>query len=130
DPTKWLIRSFSWVGLTKDLKRTDPARVETARLRMQYQQARRQFEFGRIPDNLRTKLEQEYEQFQQLLKEWNMTRQQWLEARERRIQETLAQWERMELRDSYKEMKFALKVQRKRWHELLRSLQSSEATAA
>ena len=130
DPTKWLIRSFSWVGLTKDLKRTDPARVETARLRMQYQQARRQFEFGRIPDNLRTKLEQEYEQFQQLLKEWNMTRQQWLEARERRIQETLAQWERIELRDSYKEMKFALKAQRKRWHELLRSLQSSEATAA
>ena len=130
DPTKWLIRSLSWVGLTTDLKRTDPARVETARLKMQYQLAREQFEFRDIPDNLRAKLEQEYEQFQQLLRDWNATRQQWLEAREKRLQETLAQWERMELRDSYKELKFALKIQRKRWHEVLRSLRSAVATAA
>ena len=130
DPTKWMIRSLSWVGLTTDLKRTDPARVETARLQMQYQRAREQFEFRDIPDNLRAKLEQEYEQFQQLLKEWNATRQKWLEAREKRLQETLAQWERMELRDSYKELKFALKIQRKRWHEVLRNLRSAVATAA
>ncbi len=130
DPTKWMIRSLSWVGLTTDLKRTDPARVETARLQMQYQRAREQFEFRDIPDNLRAKLEQEYEQFQQLLRDWNATRQRWLEAREKRLQETLAQWERMELRDSYKELKFALKIQRKRWHEVLRSLRSAVATAA
>ena len=130
DPTKWMIRSLSCVGLTTDLKRTDPARVETARLQMQYQLAREQFEFRDIPDSLRAKLEQEYEQFQQLLKEWNATRQKWLEAREKRLQETLAQWERMELRDSYKELKVALKIQRKRWHELLRSLHSVMATAA
>ncbi|MBQ86175.1 MAG: acyl-CoA desaturase [Gammaproteobacteria bacterium] len=130
DPTKWMIRSLSCVGLTTDLKRTDPARVETARLQMQYQRAREQFEFRDIPDNLRAKLEQEYQQFQQLLKEWNATRQKWLEAREKRLQETLAQWERMELRDSYVELKFALKIQRKRWHELLRSLHSVMATAA
>lgn len=129
DPTKWMIRSLSCVGLTTDLKRTDPARVETARLQMQYQRAREQFEFRDIPDNLRAKLEQEYQQFQQLLKEWNATRQKWLEAREKRLQETLAQWERMELRDSYVELKFALKIQRKRWHELLRSLHSVMATA-
>jgi stearoyl-CoA desaturase (delta-9 desaturase) len=97
---------------------------------MQYQLAREQFEFRDIPDNLRAKLEQEYEQFQQLLRDWNATRQQWLEAREKRLQETLAQWERMELRDSYKELKFALKIQRKRWHEVLRSLRSAVATAA
>ena len=130
DPTKWMIRSLSCVGLTTDLKRTDPARVETARLQMQYQVAREQFEFRDIPDSLRAKLEQEYEQFQQLLKEWNATRQKWLGAREKRLQETLAQWEQMELRDSYKELKFALKIQRKRWHELLRSLHSVMATAA
>ena len=129
DPTKWMIRSLSFVGLTTDLKRTDPARVETARLQMQYQRAREQFEFRDIPDNLRAKLEQEYQQFQQLLKEWNAARQKWLEAREKRLQETLAQWERMELRDSYVELKFALKIQRKRWHELLRSLHSVMATA-
>jgi hypothetical protein len=36
----------------------------------------------------------------------------------------------MELRDSYKELKFALKIQRKRWHEVLRNLRSAVATAA
>ena len=71
DPTKWMIRSLSWMGLTTDLKRTDPARVETARLQMQYQRAREQFEIRDIPDNLRAKLEQEHEQFQQLLRDWN-----------------------------------------------------------
>ena len=130
DPTKWMIRSLSWMGLTTDLKRTDPARVETARLQMQYQRAREQFEVRDIPDNLRAKLEQEHEQFQRLLRDWNATRQQWLEAREKRLQETLAKLERMELRDSYKELKFALKIQRKRWHEVLRSLRSAVATAA
>ena len=34
DPTKWLIRSLAWLGLTKNLYRTPLERIETARAQM------------------------------------------------------------------------------------------------
>ena len=122
DPTKWLIRSLSWLGLTSDLKRTNPVQIETARLKMQYQQATARFENSNIPDHWRIRLEQEYEQFLQLLQQWNEQRQAWYEAKGKRIQETLAHWERIEVRDKYKELQFQVKVQKRRWREMLRNL--------
>ena len=35
DPTKWLIAASSWIGLTKNLRRTNPAKILKARLRME-----------------------------------------------------------------------------------------------
>jgi stearoyl-CoA desaturase (delta-9 desaturase) len=32
DPTKWTIRAMSWIGLTKDLRRTPQDAIERARL--------------------------------------------------------------------------------------------------
>ncbi|MEQ8314500.1 MAG: fatty acid desaturase [Gammaproteobacteria bacterium] len=122
DPTKWLIKSLSWVGLTKDLKKTTPAQIETARLKMQYQSAAAKLQERNIPEQWRQKLEQEYEQFLQLLQQWNEHRAAWLEAREKTIQETLAHWEKLELRDRYRELQYRLKVQKRRWHEMLHSL--------
>jgi stearoyl-CoA desaturase (delta-9 desaturase) len=122
DPTKWLIRTLSWIGLTRDLKRTSPAKIETARLQMQYQKAQEKFAMRDIPENWRLKLEQEYEQFQLLLNQWNEMRQTWQEAKEKRIQDALAHWEHMQLRDRYKELKYSVKVQKKRWREVLRNL--------
>jgi stearoyl-CoA desaturase (delta-9 desaturase) len=122
DPTKWLIRTLSWAGLTRDLKRTSPAQIETARLKLQYRKAQERFAMRDIPENWRLKLEQEYEQFQQLLNQWNEMRQTWQEAKEKRIQDALANWEHMQLRDRYKELKYSVKVQKKRWREVLRNL--------
>ncbi len=122
DPTKWLIRTLSWIGLTRDLKRTSPAQIETARLKLQYRKAQERFAMRDIPENWRLKLEQEYEQFQQLLNQWNEMRQTWQEAKEKRIQDALANWEHMQLRDRYKELKYSVKVQKKRWREVLRNL--------
>ena len=49
-------------------------------------------------------------------------RQTWQEAKEKRIQDALAHWEHMQLRDRYKELKYSVKVQKKRWREVLRNL--------
>lgn len=122
DPTKWLIKSLSWIGLTRDLKRTTPAQIETARLTMQYRMATARLRDSKLPEQWRQKLEQEYEQFQLLLQQWNEHRIAWYEAKGKSIQETLAQWEKMELRDAYREMQFKLKVQKRRWREMLHSL--------
>jgi stearoyl-CoA desaturase (delta-9 desaturase) len=122
DPTKWLIRSLSWLGLTSDLKRCTPHQIEKARLEMQYLHATEQCQTLDIPDSWRQRLEHEYEQLQQLLQQWSEHRQAWYEARGKRIQETLAHWEHLQLRDTYRELQFKLKVQKRRWQEMVNHL--------
>ena len=122
DPTKWMIQALSWIGLTRDLKRTSHAQIETARLNMQYRQATARIEGKQIPDQWREKLEQEYEQFLTLLNQWNDQRQAWYEAKGKRLQESLANWERMQVRDRYRELQYQLKAQKRRWREMMRAL--------
>ncbi len=122
DPAKWLIHMLSWFGLATDLKRTNPAKIEAARLKMQYQQAAVRLAGSNIPEHWRDRLEQEYEQFLKLLQQWNDQRQTWYEAKGKRIQETLAHWERLEIRDKYRELQYRVKVQKRRWREMLRNL--------
>ena len=86
DPTKWLIRSCEWVGLTSDLKRVSPLSIETARLEMQYRKATERCDRLINADTLRARLEEE-----------------------------------IALRDSYREVRYQLKLRRQRWRELMQS---------
>jgi len=38
------------------------------------------------------------------------------------LQETLGQWDQLQLRDKYREIHFQLKIQRRRWQLLVRNL--------
>lgn len=120
DPTKWMIKTLSWVGLTSDLKKTPQAKIETARLKMQYQRAAAKCDLLNIPDKWRNALEVEYEQFLQLLQQFNEQRQAWYDVKSERLQETLSHWEQLQVRDKYRELKFRVKVQKQRWREMLR----------
>ncbi|MDD9891065.1 MAG: fatty acid desaturase [Gammaproteobacteria bacterium] len=122
DPTKWMIRLCSFIGLTRDLKRCTVAQIEKARLEMQYRLATERCELLNIPDNWRRCLEQEYEQFLQTLQLWTEHRQAWYESKGKQIQETLGHWDQLQLRDKYKEVQFTLKTQRRRWQKMLRNL--------
>jgi len=122
DPTKWLIRTCSLLGLAHDLKRCSPAQIEKARLEMQYRSAAEQCHMLELPENWRARLEAEYEQFCRLLQQWNDHRQAWYEARGKRIQETLSHWDMLAMRDRYRELQFRVKVQKRRWQEMLRHL--------
>lgn len=122
DPTKWLIRLCALVGLTKDLKRCTLAQIEKARLETQYRNAAAKCELLNVPEKWRTRLEQEYQQFQQTLHQWTEHRQAWYEAKGVTIQETLGKWEQLQLRDKYREMQYKLKVQKRRWQQMLRNL--------
>ncbi|NKB34267.1 MAG: acyl-CoA desaturase [Pseudomonadales bacterium] len=122
DPTKWMIKLCSLVGLTKDLKRCTVAQIEKAKLEMQYRLATERCELLDIPENWRKRLELEYEQFLHTLQLWTEHRQAWYEAKGKKIQETLGHWDQLQLQDKYKEMQFSLKVQRRRWQKMLRNL--------
>ena len=122
DPTKWVIRLCSLVGLTRDLKRCSVAQIEMARLEMQYRSATEKCELLDIPEKWRQRLEQEYQQFLQVLQQWTEHRQAWYETKGKQIQETLGHWDQLQLRDRYREMQFKLKTQKRRWQLMLRNL--------
>ena len=77
DPTKWIIKSLSFLGLTTELKRCSFAQIEKARLAMQYRCAAEKCELLDIPESWQLKLENEYEQLQHTLQLWTERRQVW-----------------------------------------------------
>ena len=120
DPTKWIIKSCSWIGLTKDLKRCNPVKIESARLELQYQDAIEQC--AELSEKWHLRLEQEYQEFKTTLQQWAEHRQAWYEAKGQLLQETIEHWDQLQIQDRYREMHFRLKGQRKRWQQLMQSL--------
>ncbi len=127
DPTKWLIRGCEMIGLTSDLKRCSPVEIEKARLSLQYARASACCEKLGNADKLRERLEKEYEQLSQTLQLWYQHRQSWYAAKASALQEKWANWEHIELRDSYREIKYKLKIQRQRWQELMETFAATPA---
>lgn len=127
DPTKWLIRSCAFVGLTSDLKRCAPVIIESARLDMQYRNATERYASAGNADKWLQRLESEYQQLKATLQLWATHQQSWYEAKSSEFQEKWGHWERLQLRDSYREAKFRLKIQKQRWHELLENFPTPPA---
>jgi stearoyl-CoA desaturase (delta-9 desaturase) len=98
------------------------AQIQKARIDYQYRTATERCELLNIPENWRLRLEQEYEDLQQTLRLWTEHRQAWAEHKEKQLHETLAHWDRLQIRDTYIEIQFKLKVQQKRWQLMLENI--------
>ena len=122
DPTKWVISILSFAGLTRELKRCNPAQIEKARLELQYLKATEKCERFDIPESWRLRLETEYEQLLQTLQLWTEHRQAWYETKGIQLQESLNSLDRLQLKHGYKEVQYRLKAQKQRWQHLLRDL--------
>lgn len=130
DPTKWLISCASWFGLAWDLKRVPDFKIQRAVVAMQFKRAERSLQHrGADASHLKEFLEAEYQQFRQLLNDWNELSGKWMVAKRAKLtaqkdalQQTLSErkealqeaWEHATLRSRLKELEYALKMQRKR----------------
>ncbi|CAA0092369.1 Uncharacterised protein [Zhongshania aliphaticivorans] len=135
DPTKWLIKSASWIGLTWDLRKIPNFKIQRAIMTMQFKKAEQALRNRKGADSnqFTAFLEQEYQQFCEHLNDWNAISQRWMEAKRENLavqkdalqlnlagkKETLQQnlheaWEHATLRSRLKELEYALKMQRKR----------------
>ena len=122
DPTKWLIKAGTWVGLTKDLNRVPNFKIRRASLIMKFKQAEQRVASASNAEHWQTCLEHEYQQFVSSLNEWNKLRQQWYEQKRLQLSEATLElsqdfhlkWEQTALRTRFKELEYSLKMQSKR----------------
>jgi stearoyl-CoA desaturase (delta-9 desaturase) len=135
DPTKWLIKTASWLGLTWDLRKVPDFKIQRAILTMQFKKAESALRQSKGADakHFGAFLEQEYQQFCEYLNDWSTVSQSWMEAKrglinaqKEALQENLVgkkeqlqlnfnhAWEHATLRTRLKELEYALKMQRKR----------------
>ncbi|WP_414828496.1 acyl-CoA desaturase [Alteromonas sp. H39] len=115
DPTKWLIRGLSFVGLTKNLRRCPEERIEKAKAAMQLQRASEKA--SRLPnaEEVITKIQSEYDLLMHRMSEYYATKKRLMLVRQKCIKRSI---ERFELDFKYKELKHALAVQREKWLRL------------
>lgn len=119
DPTKWLIFSLSWVGITKNLKRCSDFAIQKAQLTMQFKRAKAQLD-QRPADTrveaLKAKMAREYESFTAAMQEWGKLKEEWYDGKKAEFQQ---KWEDASFRTRFKEIEYRLKMQRKRMRLLM-----------
>jgi len=134
DPTKWLIRFCSWIGLTSELRMCSAYRQELTRLEVQYHRALEKCE--NLIDSMtwRKKLEQEYDQLVDTLNHWAELRQQWYQAKSEMISSELhdkfQELDPESIRQRYRLLKIELQGKRKSWHALLNTFTTLPYQAA
>jgi stearoyl-CoA desaturase (Delta-9 desaturase) len=118
DPTKWLIASCSWIGLSSRLKRTPAFQIQRAQLALQLSRA--QQKLARLPvahrppthiEQLRNKLAQEYDALATAVADWTHVKEQWLDEKKRAV---IEHWEHAKFQTRLREIEQRLKMQRRR----------------
>lgn len=117
DPSKWIICSLSWVGITRKLRRTPAVTIQRARLAMQFRRVQERLERRRasLPhvdlEYLRATVSREYEQFVATLSEWSKLTDAWYtKTRERIVQ----RWEEASFRAETRALLFQMRMQHRR----------------
>lgn len=117
DPTKWLIRTLSLIGLAGNLKRVAPEKIEKSIASMQLKRATNGLLARRRNDAEEwiAQLEKEYNELVDSINAWAACRQEWLETK----RASLAQkWDVNEMRLKLRSMEASLELQRYRWQML------------
>jgi stearoyl-CoA desaturase (delta-9 desaturase) len=116
DPTKWLIKSCSWLGLTKKLRVTPKLNIEKARAKQSLSEATQKV--SKLPNaqQLNEALNKEFEALVAKMSDYYDIRKQILEAKKANLAE---KYERSILKVRYQQMKQDLAAQRKSWNAMV-----------
>ncbi|KLV04199.1 acyl-CoA desaturase [Photobacterium aquae] len=116
DPTKWLIKSCSWVGWTYKLRTCPEDRIEKAKAAMVHQ--RLQVKLAAMPESQASlaRLDAEYEALIAKIADYYSAKKRLLELKKKKV---LKHCESFELIQQYEDMKQRLDLQRKAWKVLI-----------
>ncbi len=125
DPTKWLIRTASWVGLAWDLKKIERFRIREAQVAMALKRTEAQLEKAENAEKWRALLEQEYAHFKTLLEQWKILRQETFDQTRERIAATSRDI-RSSANEHIRKLEKALKIQARRLSSLQMQMQLAQ----
>lgn len=111
DINKWFISACSWIGLAKNLKRTPDFKIQRARLDMVFKRAQQYTEAVAANHRWRQLLETEYEQFKEIINEWQQLQMERVQSSRQKLAEVIDQ---SALTARYRVLEQELKMQRKR----------------
>jgi len=111
DINKWFIKSCSWLGLAKNLKRTSDFRIQRARLAMVFKRAQAKIDSAVENPRWRELFETEYSQFKKIIAEWQQLQMERVQQSRQKLVDVIDQ---SALTARYRELEKELKMQRKR----------------
>lgn len=123
DPTKWLIKAGSWVGLTSRLRTCPEERIEQAKATMQLKRAKARL--SRLPDAdpVLQKIEQEYELLLERMQAYYELKKNRLLLKKQQLQSSLHEhYAELNLQKQYQELKALFTEQRRHWRRLTTEL--------
>lgn len=115
DPTKWLIKGLSFVGLTKKLRTTPEERIEKARLAMQLKNAKTTLVHLPNADEVAAKIQAEYDELVQRMAAYYKAKKALVTMKKQKLQ---ANYESLEIDFTYKELKQSFNLQKEKWQSL------------
>lgn len=115
DPTKWMIKGLSYVGLTNNLRTCPEERIEKAKLEMQLKYAHDKAITLPNAEEIVVKIQHEYDVLMQRMGEYYATKKRLVNMKKKNLQAT---YERLELDFKYKELKQTLAVQKQKWRTM------------
>lgn len=115
DPTKWLIRGLSFVGLTSNLRKVPEERIEKALAAMQLQRASEKVSLLPNAEEMMNTIQEEYDLLMQRMSDYYATKKRVMRVKQRTLKRSI---EGLELAYKYKELKHAFAVQKEKWTQL------------
>ena len=115
DPTKWLIKGLSLVGLTSNLRKVPEERIEKALAAMQLQRASEKVSLLPNAEEMMHTIQEEYDLLMQRMSEYYATKKRVMRVKQRTLKRSI---EGLELAYKYKELKHAFAVQKEKWTQL------------
>lgn len=127
DPTKWLIRACSFIGWTKNLKRTNGYQIEKARLTMQMQRVLGAAQPEQLPHRAQAawqQLQQEYDTLLAQVKTYYQTRKALLDARTQQLKAKMHMPDLhmpsvAEMQQQLADIRARVQVQKRQWQQQL-----------
>ncbi|TQV86528.1 fatty acid desaturase [Aliikangiella coralliicola] len=118
DPTKWFIKSLSWLGLAKNLKKISEEKINQAIAKQQLNKTCCKLMNLSLPDReeVLAKVQQEYDELLERMTAFYKAQRAWLEVTKDQLVENV---EKSNISQQYNELKISWFEQRKNWHSLI-----------
>lgn len=112
DPTKWLIRGLSMIGMAKNLRRCPEERIEKAKMQMQLQKTQAKVSLMPNAEEIMSKVQGEYDLLVQKMSEYYSAKKQLMELKKKKLKQD---YDNIDFDFHCRELKQNFMLQKQKW---------------